>query len=179
MKKLVSSMSALALAAVIATPAFAHTHLTETNPADGATVTEPLTELTLQFDGQVGEGSFIELTTSTGENIDVPTIEIGDMNMTATLAEPLANDNYTVDWSIISADGHPLQGSYTFTVDAEVQEEAPVAEEQPATEDNATTTEQVDADNEEQSSNATTLWIALGLAVVVIGSLFALLKRKK
>lgn len=180
MKKLLSSMSALALAAVIATPAFAHTHLTETNPADGATVTEPLTELTLQFDGQVGEGSFIELTASSGEEISLPSIEIGDMNMVATFAEPLSNDNYTVEWSIISADGHPLQGSYTFTVDAPIVEETDDTEEEQV-KTTEKTTNSTDAKNteEENSSNTPTLIIALVLAVIVITSLFALLKRKK
>ena len=177
MKKLVSSMSALALAVIIATPALGHTHLTETNPADGATVTKAITELTLNFDGEVGEGSFIELTSSSGEEIDVPTIEIDEMNMVATLAEPLANNTYTVDWSIISADGHPLQGSYTFTVDAPVKEEVtPEPIEETTVEEEAPVQAE---ENQSESSNSTTLIIAAVLAVVLLGSLVALLKRKK
>ena len=179
MKKIVSSFCALALAVTISAPVLAHTHLTETNPADGATVTEAINTLTLQFDGQVGEGSFVELTTSTGNEVEISSIEIGDDNMTATVAEPLTNDNYTVDWSIISADGHPLQGSYTFTVDAPtvVEEEATESE----TTDTETTTEEIVDTNavDEDNSNTMTLIIAAVLAIVIIGSLFALLKRKK
>lgn len=177
MKKLLSTVTAVAFATMLVTPTFAHTHLTETNPADGATVTEAPSELFLQFDGQVGEGSFVELTNSAGEEVTVPNIAIGDKNMTATLAEPLTNDNYTVAWSIISADGHPLQGSYTFTINAPVVEtpaEEPVVEEVETTV--ATETEPV---QEESSSNNTILIIAGVLAVVIIGSMFALLKRKK
>lgn len=179
MKKIVSSLCALALAVTISAPALAHTHLTETNPADGATVTEAISTLTLQFDGQVGEGSFVELTTSTGKEVEISSIEIGDDNMTATVAEPLTNDNYMVDWSIISADGHPLQGSYTFTVDAPTVVEEDAIE--PETTDTETTTEDIVDTNaaDEDKSNTMTLIIAAVLAIVIIGSLFALLKRKK
>ena len=179
MKKIVSSLCVLALAVTISAPALAHTHLTETNPADGATVTEAISTLTLQFDGQVGEGSFVELTTSTGKEVEISSIEIGDDNMTATVAEPLTNDNYTVDWSIISADGHPLQGSYTFTVDAPTVVEEDAIE--PETTDTETTTEEIVDTNaaDEDKSNTMTLIIAAVLVIVIISSLFVLLKRKK
>jgi hypothetical protein len=38
--------------------------------------------------------------------------------LTATLAEPLAPGTYTVEWTALGSDGHPVQGSYQFAVSA-------------------------------------------------------------
>ena len=175
MKKIISTALAMLLAVGISTTTFAHTHLTETNPADGSTVTEAISELTLNFDGLVGEGSFVELTSSTGQDVAVRDISIGDLNMVATLAEPLSNDQYTVNWSIISADGHPLQGSYSFTVEAPVVE---VEEETVGTEE-PQVNEESQLDEEEEGSSSMILIIAAVFAVIIVASLIALLKRKK
>ena len=117
MKRLFTAVAAILLAMSISTSAFAHSHVSGTNPADGEVVTEPLQEITIEFDGGIEQGSFIDVTTTSGEEIDVQDIIIGDGVLTGTLAEPLQNDVYQVNWSIISADGHPLEGEFTFTVE--------------------------------------------------------------
>ena len=122
MKRLFSAVAAILLAMSISTSAFAHSHVSGTNPADGEVVTEPLQEITIEFDGGIEQGSFIDVTTTSGEEIDVQDIIIGDGVLTGTLAEPLQNDVYQVNWSIISADGHPLEGEFAFTVELPVSE---------------------------------------------------------
>ena len=42
------------------------------------------------------------------------------------------NDGYQVNWSIISADGHPLEGEFSFTVDAAVPESVEEVTEEPS-----------------------------------------------
>ena len=37
------------------------------NPADGDVVTEPLNEIVLEFDGQIEQGSFIDVKTTSGQ----------------------------------------------------------------------------------------------------------------
>lgn len=146
-----SMTAALTLAATVSTSAFAHSHLGETSPADGETVVEPLQEITLNFDGNIEQGSYIDVISSTGETIEAD-ISISPGVLTGTFSEALPNDTYTVDWSIISADGHPLEGEYSFTVNAPVVEE-PVEEAAVTEEENDTATE---VDTEEATDTADT-----------------------
>lgn len=173
----VASMSFLAL--TYATTVFAHSHLGASNPADGDIVTEPLQEITLTFDGQIEIGSYIDLQAAAGEPVEVEEIKIGDGSLIGTFTEALPNDDYTVNWSIISADGHPLEGTFSFTVNAPIAEaieendviEAPVAVEEPASE--PATNEQA------EDTSSLPLGIIIAVAVIIVGAGFFLARRKK
>ena len=41
-----------------------------------------------------------------------------EMTLVASLKTPMGAGAYTVTWQAAGADGHPMRGSYTFTVDA-------------------------------------------------------------
>ena len=56
MKRIFSAVAAILLAMSISSSAFAHSHVSGTNPADGEVVTEPLQEITLEFDGEYRTG---------------------------------------------------------------------------------------------------------------------------
>lgn len=196
MKRIFSAAIVALLVMCFSTSAFAHSHLHGSNPADGDVVTEPLNEIVLEFDGQIEEGSMIELTTAEGEAVELEDVVIGDGTLTGTVAEPLANNEYQVYWSIISADGHPLEGEFAFTVDAEVPEtteeeseepaetetaEDEAAEEQAETEvaEDEQSTESAEQVNEEEESSSMTVIIIVVVAIIVIVGLFLLMKRKK
>ncbi|WHT49704.1 copper resistance protein CopC [Sporosarcina thermotolerans] len=187
MKHILTAATALLLAMTISPSAFAHSHLSGTNPADGEVVTEPLQEIVLEFDGEIEQGSFIDVTTTSGEAIEVQDIIIGEGTLTATVAEPFPNDDYQVNWSIISVDGHPLEGEFSFKVNAPVS--GTVEEE--VTEEPAETTESAEETTEEQESGAAadeveekespsmTVILLVLLVVIVAGGFFLLTKRKK
>lgn len=118
MKKLMSFLAVTFLVGALASNTYAHSHLTGSYPQEGERVTEEVKSITLDFDGEIMEGSFIELTSTEGESFDVSNIDIADGKLSATLANPLPNGEYKVKWSIISADGHPLEGEYGFTLNA-------------------------------------------------------------
>lgn len=185
LKRMFTAVAAALLATSISTSAFAHSHLGGSNPADGDVVTEPLKEIVLEFDGQIEQGSFIDVTTTEGQAVELQDIIIGEGTLTGTVAEPLPNDEYQVNWSIISADGHPLEGEFAFTVNAEVPESV-----EDVTEESSETTESAEQSSEDQevaaaedevekeSSSMTVILIVL-LVVIVAGGFFLLTKRKK
>lgn len=185
MKRLFIAAAVTLFALSISTSAFAHSHVSGSNPADGEVVTEPLQEITLEFDGDIEQGSYIDVTTTSGKRIDVQEITIGEGSLTGTLAEPLPNDDYQVNWSIISADGHPLEGEFTFAVDAPVSETVEEGTEESAETDEAvdqTTEDQENtaaADEVENESSSMTVILIVLLVVIVAGGLFFLIKRKK
>lgn len=97
MKRIFTAVAATFLATSISTNAFAHSHLGGSNPADGDVVTEPLNEIVLEFDGQIEQGSFIDVTTTEGQAVELQEIIIGEGTLTGTVAEPLPNDEYQVN----------------------------------------------------------------------------------
>ena len=97
--------------------AFAHTYLDSTKPTDGATITQDLQTITLTYSGQIEEGSTFSVHTSAGSEVPLDSIKVQDGVLSGTFASPLPNDTYKVEWNSISQDGHPLSGSFSFTVD--------------------------------------------------------------
>lgn len=109
---------ALALAPTVA--ASAHDYLVETSPASGATQTEPLTQVKLTFNDRVldlgGDGSsaILRVTDASGKHYETGCPAILDAAVSAPVALGVAGA-YTVDWQVVSADGHTVSGSYGFT----------------------------------------------------------------
>ncbi|WP_170289803.1 copper resistance CopC family protein [Cytobacillus depressus] len=178
---------AVLLALSISTSAFAHSHLEGSNPADGDIVTEPLKEIVLEFDGKIEQGSYIDVKTTEGKEIQLQEITIGEGTLTGTVAEPLPNDEYQVNWSIISADGHPIEGEFSFTVNAPVPESVEEGTEKPSetTESPKQSAEDqekvasVDEVQKESSSSSMTVILIVLLVIIVAGGFFLLTKRKK
>ncbi|MFF5994429.1 copper resistance protein CopC [Lysinibacillus sp. KU-BSD001] len=184
MKK--TSLAALFLAIFVNVPGVdAHTHLHSTNPENGSEVTTELSSISLTYEGQIEEGSSFDITSSEGQNIEVETFSIEDSVLTGTLAQPLENDQYTVAWTTISEDGHPLTGEFSFTVNVPqttAEEDITLIEETQTEEATKEVSEQTAAANEstEKAQSSNTLFIALGLlAAIIIASAILLLKRKK
>ena len=185
MKSIFTVTAAVLLAMSISTSAFAHSHIGGSNPADGDVVTEPLKEIVLEFDGKIEQGSFIDVKTTEGKVIKLQDIIIGDGTLTGTVAEPLPNDEYQVNWSIISADGHPLEGEFSFTVNAPVPESVEEVTKEPSetTESAEQSTEDQEkaasADEVEKESSSMTAILIVLLVIIVAGGFFLLTKRKK
>lgn len=173
MKTALATAGATLLALTVSTTAFAHSYLGGSTPADGDIVTEPLNEITLNFDGKIEQGSYFDVVQANGANIEVADFMIGDGTLTGTFAEALPNDDYTVNWSIISADGHPLEGTFSFALNAPIPE--PVVETQVEKMEEAPA-EEADTLAEEQTSSNTGMIAAIVLAIIAAG---VLLTRKK
>ena len=179
MKKWILTLLSCVFIFSVSATTFAHTHLGNTNPADGDTVTKPLTEITLTFEGQIEQGSTLELANAEGRIVELQDISVSDGMMTGTLAAPLENGEYIVLWNSISADGHPMEGEFAFTVEAPMLEDTP--EEPQPTEDEAATISGEDKEEKAEKSPFTSpmFGIILALVLVLAASFFFLLKRRK
>jgi methionine-rich copper-binding protein CopC len=100
--------------------ASAHAHLTSATPAvDGTVATSP-TELDLKF-SEALELKFSGVKVAGPDNAVVATGAISlaegdDSTLVVLVSTTLAAGTYTVDWHVLSKDGHKTHGSYTFTV---------------------------------------------------------------
>lgn len=109
-----ATLAALVVAAT-ATAAVAHTKSEQTTPGHEATV-ETVDVIEIRFDDPM-RVTAITLTGPDGSlGVDR---ETGFDPVTEFRAKPPASlpaGSYTVEWRGMSADGHPMQGSFSFTV---------------------------------------------------------------
>ncbi|MEV6638261.1 copper resistance CopC family protein [Actinoplanes sp. NPDC051470] len=121
--RLVTAAVTAAALAVIGTggPALAHNSLTKAVPDKNATVRKPPASVQLSFLQKVDpEKLTIEVVDAQQQKVPSGRPEAdGKMGLLA-LTGTLANGTYTVRYSVVSEDGHPVKGSYKFTVDAPV-----------------------------------------------------------
>ncbi len=109
-------MAAAALI-IAAGPALAHASLVRANPARDATVA-PLRTVQLAFSAHIETRfSTVQVVSAAGQTLAGES-EVGSDNrtLTATLDRPLVPGAYRVEWRIVSADGHRMQGDYGFMV---------------------------------------------------------------
>ncbi|NMD71228.1 hypothetical protein HHO41_13055 [Bacillus sp. DNRA2] len=172
--------------------AYAHTGLENSSPQNGEVIKQELKQITLTFETKVEQGSTLELQNSTGEPVLVENIALSENEMVGSLKDPLKNGEYIVNWNIIGADGHPIEGQYTFSVDVPVTEVPTPAEDQVESADEAqpqSTVEKKKTDTvnetatEDVQQNKLPSYIVpviiVILAIVVVGSFLFMMKRKK
>ncbi len=114
---------ALGLNLVPASVAFAHSDLQSTSPLAGETVEAGRIDVTLKFNEELltGEGSGAVI--SVVGPFEGESIEHSDGCVDAIrgslVIEGVSLDQagtYEVNWRVVSADGHPIEGVYDFTV---------------------------------------------------------------
>ncbi len=104
--------------AMASSQALAHAHLKSSVPADKATAAAP-TELDLTFTEGVNlKFSGIKVTGPDGQEVKLGDAMLmdGDKTLMVPVSGKLQPGAYSVEWHVLSADGHKVNGSYTFTV---------------------------------------------------------------
>lgn len=168
---LLTAASAL-LVLVWPATAQAHDHLQRMSPQAGAQLDALPAQVSLTFDAAVGSlGSQVVVTDPAGARIDAGTPEVADRTITVAVASSGATlrGSYTVDYRIVSADGHVVSDRESFALDAGV---APSAAALP--------TAVVASDDGFVRTHRSHLVVAGGIAVVALGYLgFDLFRRRR
>ncbi|MFB9313514.1 copper resistance protein CopC [Nocardioides plantarum] len=99
-------------------PASAHATLVSTDPAEGSVLASTPDVVTFTFDEPVSlPGKAVQVFDATGEPVDSDSSS-RDAVITTDLPESLDDGSYVIVWRAISADGHPIAGSLTFSIGA-------------------------------------------------------------
>lgn len=119
--KFAASLSLFAaLSLLLAGPAMAHAHLEAATPAANAAVSASPSSLELTFsEGLNLAFSNVEITDAKGVAVatDKAALSGGEGTvLTIPIHSALPPGAYTVNWHVLSNDGHKTQGSYSFTV---------------------------------------------------------------
>jgi copper resistance protein C len=110
--------AAIAVATMLApaVPAWAHSRLLRTAPAASATVTAPVSEVTLTFNEHVHQQFSVVVVSGPGKvSYSNGHVQVVD-DVVHQPVYPLKSGSYQVEWRVVSADTHPVQGAFSFTV---------------------------------------------------------------
>ena len=100
-------------------PASAHAVLIDTEPKSGAILGESPERIILTFNEQVGTSfSSIRVLDSEGNELSAAKAQRVDPERVGVEAPTLGDGTYIVIWRVVSADGHPVEGSFTFQIGA-------------------------------------------------------------
>ncbi|ALS75030.1 hypothetical protein AUC31_07225 [Planococcus rifietoensis] len=190
MKKTLILLSALL---VLPMTTHAHSVLESSTPAEGAVVAEPIEQVVLDFSAGIEQGSAMTMTMD-GTAVDFSEVTVMEDQLVGTPAEDLEDGSYVVEYDVLSEDGHPIQGSLAFELQAgeeeEVTEEAAETAEPEADEAEAEEAEQTEASDMDQaaandpeapaenSGSSMTLIIA-GIAIILLIAAVVLMRRKR
>ncbi|AVT40612.1 copper resistance CopC family protein [Plantactinospora sp. BB1] len=169
-----------------ASPAHAHTELSRTSPAARSTVSKAVTAVTLTFSGLIKKpGTTVVVTGPDKVSYSDADAQVLDKTITQKV-KPLPVGAITVVWRTVSADGHTIKGSFTFT--NRVAPPTPTAAPTPTAEPTPTVAPTTPpaaspaaVTNTDGGGSSPALWwaVILGavLAVAVLGGL--LLRRRR
>jgi copper transport protein len=100
--------------------AMTHATLVTTYPLYGAVLARQPARVTVSFDQPVGVSSdSLEVFTPGGQRAESGGVmHAGPDGIAVALLPGLGNGTYTAAWHVVSADSHPVQGAFTFSVGA-------------------------------------------------------------
>ena len=120
---LTAVLAAVALLLLVpAAPASAHSQLIGSTPANGARLDQPPQRVTLHFSEGINliDGG-IRLLDRHGTEVSTAAPTAQGSTVSWVMPAHLRDGTYLVDWRIISADGHPVSGAFSFGVGADVR----------------------------------------------------------
>jgi methionine-rich copper-binding protein CopC len=171
-----AAASVLVTAAALLPGAAAQAHdvIESASPADGSTVATVPASVVLTFDHTPIEvGTEILVKDPTGTNQADGPAKIVDTNVTQALKPGAPAGKYTVVWRVVSADSHPIEGTFTFTAKAPGSGAPAAAQSVPAQAAPAQTSPASGS-----SGGGIGLWIGIGAAVLLVVALGAFLVRR-
>ena len=168
MRKLLVSLCLAGLALFSSPVAFAHGEIVSTFPEQYSNATPIPAEVWIEFDGNLqtldGQSiNTIDVVDATGLTVSYgdPVIEGGKIS--TKLSGQSAPGVFTVNYRIVSEDGHPVEGSYTFN----------------ASPDYAVTTEVIEEPQERNQLSRGGIVLILFLGVFAVGMLVKRKNEKK
>ncbi|MFE5410338.1 copper resistance protein CopC [Microbacterium sp. NPDC056569] len=168
-----------------ASPAHAHDELIGSDPSANSTTATLPAQLTLTYSAEIADdegASVVEVTDAAGTSLVSGTPTVRDNVLTQPLAGA-ASGAVKVLWKVVSSDGHPISGEFSFTVEGapaptptETAEPTPTETAAPTRSAEPTPTPSVTSEPVADEGSTALPWIIAGLlALALIGAVVYLL----
>jgi copper transport protein len=117
---LTAAVSLLIVLVLPAGIALAHTSFEESSPANGETLSEPVSMIVLQFSGEseYGDDAFTVLAPDGQVRTPTAVSSLDQKTFELTFDPPLAGGEVGVRWAVNAPDAHPIDGVFSFAVTA-------------------------------------------------------------
>ncbi|MDT9698377.1 copper resistance protein CopC [Streptomyces sp. P17] len=175
--------AALTALAVTAPQAAAHTELESTKPRTDASLAGLPPRVTLTFsDPMTQKYAKVAVTGADGASAAKGEPQVEGKTVTLPLDTGAPAGRYTVGYRVVSADGHPVAGSYTFTVKQTAQTPSPSATVQQETAASPTSVPSPEADQADEESSSVAVPVLAGagaLAAAAAGAVGAYVVRRR
>ncbi len=114
---IVGVLAAFALLVAVS-PAGAHAELESSDPSDGATLVSAPAAIIFTFGEQIlAEGNAVTLTDVAADTrLEVGPVKVDGDTVSVTWPESSPAGDFRAAYRVVSADGHPIDGTITFTV---------------------------------------------------------------
>jgi methionine-rich copper-binding protein CopC len=109
------ALLSLALLFVGSGPASAHASLVGSDPKDGTTVAAAPSTITFTFNENIANPAYISITAPNGSKVGVTQVRAVDTRVTGTVADVDQKGRYTAAYRVVSADGHPVEGTIHYS----------------------------------------------------------------
>lgn len=177
--RLTGAVALLVVSAGGITPAQAHDELVSSTPGTDEVLTHAPSELELTYSGDIMDvtgANQVRVTNAAGDTVTEVEPEVDGKIVTQPLPADAADGTYTVTWRVVSSDGHPIQGTFTYSVgESTATGEASSA--------NSAASKSASADPATEAVSGMTpgakIGIALALVAGTIGVLVAVLAKTK
>lgn len=125
MKRLLTTMMAMATFVLTIAPASAHSRLVSTVPVGGSTVATVLSEVALKFSEPI-EAAFggVQIFDAAGGRVSSGEPQIAGTTVKVALSPQLVGGDYSVAFRIISSDSHAVESRFAFTYKPTAQGQA-------------------------------------------------------
>ncbi|MEK4972709.1 copper resistance CopC/CopD family protein [Niallia sp. FSL R7-0648] len=98
----------------------AHAYITNSNPSENEILKTAPEKVYIEFNEKIQTGfKILNVLNSSGERVDKKNVVINpdtEKSMEVDLKSDLPNDIYTVEWRVVSADGHSVSGMIPFSI---------------------------------------------------------------
>lgn len=113
-------VAAVAAAAILlgAPAAVAHAALVSTTPADGAQLGQEPRSVALEFNQTIGTPAYVVVTAPDGSHLQKGDPNVVDEKVTQSVSRSGTAGEYSISYRVVSADGHPVEGTTTYTVES-------------------------------------------------------------
>jgi len=157
-------LAALVLLMASRSSASAHASLVSSNPEDGSRIATAPPSIELTFSEDVDSGDIAVLAPD-GTRVTTSKPRISGVEMTADLDPSDQRGRFTVAYRVVTPDGHPVAGQFTFTATEGRHVTHEDMHEEPAPEESF------------MDRHGTLLVVGLAVAVLAIGLMLAPLAR--
>ena len=121
MKKFLVAALILTHGVFFGSGAFAHAEIARTNPVKSAILTQSPKSVWIEFGETLltldkEKINALKVTDSRGKRVDKSPTIVSGVRATTKIVGTLKKGTYLVTYRVVSEDGHPVKGSYSFSV---------------------------------------------------------------